>query len=55
MFLTYPQVLFFMSHSDEYTFPSEPHTGPFPDIPLAPEVFTEPLPIMLDKISDLRN
>ena len=52
---TYPHVLFFMSHADMYTFPSEPQTGPIPDIPLAPDVFTDPLPIMLDKMSDRRN
>ena len=52
---TYPHVLFFISHADMYTFPSEPQTGPIPDIPLAPDVFTDPLPIMLDKMSDRRN
>ena len=50
--ITYPQVLFFMSHSDLQTFPSEPQTGPTPEIPFVPEVFTEPLPIIFDKMSD---
>ena len=53
MINTYPHVLFFMSHSDSYTFPSEPQTGPTPPTPREPDVLTEALPITLDKMFDL--